>query len=99
MTYEIGRIDDLTGLERPLTLDELAVITFDSSNGQMSYQTSNYELDGEIWTIRLYKKSTYTITAMQEGEYLFDIEFKDICWESVLVSAEFLNPDYVFDLW
>ena len=99
MTYEIGRIDDLTGLERPLTVDELAVITFDSSNGQMSYQTSNYELDGEIWTIRLYKKSTYSITAMQEAEYLFDIEFKDICWESVLVSSEFLNPDYVFDLW
>ena len=65
----------------------------------MSYQTSDLTLHGEIWTIRLYKKSTYSISAMQEGEYLFDIEFKDICWESVLVSAEFLNPDYVFDLW
>ena len=65
----------------------------------MSYETSDYDLDGQIWKIRLYKKSTYSITAKAEAEYLFDIEFKDICWESVLLSAEFENPDYVFDLW
>ena len=63
MTYEIGRIDEVTGIERPLNVDELAVITFDDTNGEMSYLTSNYDLDGEIWTIRLYKKSTYSITA------------------------------------
>ena len=30
VTYEIGRIDDLSGLERPLSVNELAVITFNS---------------------------------------------------------------------
>ena len=33
VTYEIGRIDDDTGLERPLTTDELAVITFSDVDG------------------------------------------------------------------
>ena len=99
VTYEIGRIDESTGLERPLGSAELAVIDFNGNDGQMSYQTSNYELDGEVWTIRLYKKSTYSIAPEQEGEYLFDIEFKDICWVSDLVAAEFSNTDYVFDLW
>ena len=28
VTYEIGRIDELTGLERALAAEELAVITF-----------------------------------------------------------------------
>ena len=65
----------------------------------MSYSTSDYSLDGQVWSIRLYKKSTYSITPKQEGEYLFDIEFRDICWDSVLVSAEFANPDYIYDLW
>lgn len=65
----------------------------------MSFTTSDYSLDGQIWTIRLYKKSTYSIVVEQEGEYLFDIEFRDICWDSVLISAEFEFPDYLYDLW
>ena len=28
VTYEIGRMDEKTGLERPLNVDELAVVTF-----------------------------------------------------------------------
>lgn len=99
VTYEIGRIDELTGQERPLSLDELAVITFNPSDGQMSYSTSNYGLDGQTWTIRLYLRSTYSVTSQREGDYLFDIEFRDVCWETVLVAAEFQNPNYVFDLW
>ena len=65
----------------------------------MSFDTSNFSLDGEIWTIRLYKRSTYSTGAKQDGVYLFDIEFRDICWESKLTPAEFENPEYVFDLW
>ena len=33
VTYEIGRIDDLTGIERALTASELAVITFSQIDG------------------------------------------------------------------
>ena len=65
----------------------------------MSFVTSDFALDGEIWTIRLYKRSTYSIGPKQNGVYLFDIEFRDICWESKLQSAEFEYPEYVFDLW
>ena len=97
-TYEIGRIE--SGVERALTTDEYNVIThYKTTNGGMSFATSDYTLDGEIWTIKLYKKSTYSIGPKAEGVYLFDIEFRDICWESNLQAAEFRNPDYVFDIW
>ena len=33
VTYEIGRINDITGLEEPLTAAELVVITFDITDG------------------------------------------------------------------
>lgn len=96
-TYEIGRI--VNGVERPLTPEEFAVINYSIYDGQMSYSTADYALDGEIWEIRLYKRSTYSISSMQDGEYLFDIEFRDICWDSVLEPPVFLRPDYLFDVW
>ena len=33
VTYEIGRLDELTGLERALAVEELAVMTFSSIDG------------------------------------------------------------------
>ena len=65
----------------------------------MYYSTSDYGLDGEIWTIRLYKRSTYSNSPKQDGEYVFDIEFRDICWDSVLEPPYFRQSPYVFDLW
>lgn len=96
-TYEIGLIEN--GVERPLTADEKAVINFDDTDGSMSYSTSDFGLDGQIWPIRIYKKSTYSEIPEGEGEYTFDIEFRDLCWDSSLQAAEFHNPDYVFDVW
>ena len=81
-TFEIGRM--VNGIERPLTAGEKAVITFSSSDGSMSYTTDDYSIDGEIWTIRLYKRSTFSESKQQEGVYLFDIEFRDVCWDSDL---------------
>ena len=87
------------GVERALTTDEYNVITHSTVDGSMSFTTSDYTLDGEIWTIRLYKKSTYSEGPKAEGAYLFDIEFRDICWDSSLQAGEFQNDDYVFDVW
>ena len=79
-TYEVGRMVD--GVERPLTPDEQVVLVHDDSNGHLRLETGNYALDGEIWTIRLYMRSTYSKTAQQDGAHVFDIEFRDICWDS-----------------
>ena len=97
VTYEIGRVEN--SVLRPLTPAETTVITHSTTDGQMSFDTSDFVLDGEIWTIRLYKRSTYSIGPKQDGVYLFDIEFRDICWDSSIQAAEFHNPDYEFDLW
>lgn len=97
LTYEVGRVENST--LRPLTPAEKLVITHDNTNGKMSFVTSDFSLDGEIWTIRLYKRSTYSIGPKKDGVYTFDIEFRDICWESKLQPADFENPEYVFDLW
>lgn len=74
----------VAGVERPLTIEEQAVITHDNSDGSMSYSTSDYALDGQVWNIRLYKRSTFSEVFDQDGVYLFEIEFRDICWDSNL---------------
>ena len=52
-----------------------------------------------MWTIKLYKRSTYSISAEQDGVYLFDITFLDICWDAELTPATFRVDEYLFDLW
>ena len=96
-TYEIGRIVD--GVERPLTIEEYGVISHTTQDGQFSYYTEDFTLDTQIWTIKLYKKSTYSIGTSAEGVYLFDIEFLDICWVAEFDPAIFRGDDYLFDLW
>ena len=52
-----------------------------------------------MWTIRLYKESIESIDDNRIGEYIFDIEFKDICWDSDLLKPVFDEPSYMWDLW
>lgn len=96
-TYEISRIE--AGVERPLTAAEYAVLTHSTVDGDLSMTTSDYFLDSEIWTIRLYKVSTLSIGPNRVGEYIFDIEFRDICWDSDLLRAVFEEGEYIWDLW
>lgn len=65
----------------------------------MTLQTQDYSLDGEVWTIRLYQESTYSETGQRQGAYLFEVEFRDVCWDSALTPARFTQTEYVFDLW
>ena len=97
MSFEICRIEN--SVARPLTAAEKLVVAHASSNGKINFVTSDFSLDGEIWTIRLFKRSTYSIGPKKDGVYVFNIEFRDICWESNLQSAEFENIQYFFDLW
>ena len=86
VVHGMSRIES-GGTERPLNSAELAVITFDASNGQASIQTSDFALDGELWTLKIYKQSTASTSPLSEGYYLFDVEFRDICWDSTLLEA------------
>jgi len=47
--------------------------------------------------MKLFKRSTYSASVQQDAVYLFDIEFRDPCWDSVLQAAS--APDYTFDVW
>lgn len=75
---------DETGTERPLTLDEQQVLKQDPTQGWLDLDTSNYDLDGQVWTVRLYMRSPISTTDKRDGVYLFEIEFRDICWDSNL---------------
>lgn len=98
-TYEIGRLDDTTGVERALTADEASVLVIDPTNGHLDILTSDYALDGEIWTIRLYMRSTFATNPKQDGPIIFDIEFRDICWDSNLQAASFVDTVVYYDVW
>lgn len=90
---------DENGIWRPLNAAELAVISFNSADGSFSFQTSDYQLDGQIWLLNVFKKSTYSVVPSGKGEYIFDLEFRDICWDSTLTAAQFLLTAYTYDLW
>ena len=64
-------------------------MTHSTVDGSLSLLATDYALDGEAWTIKLYKKSTYSTHANAEGVYEFTVTFRDICWDSVLTAATF----------
>lgn len=72
------------GTERELTTAEKLVLRHDASNGWMNLTTDNYALDGEFWTIRLFMRSSFSTSPKMDGAHVFKIEFRDICWDSVL---------------
>ena len=96
-TYEVRRI--VEGVERLLSDAEKLVLTHDNTNGWMDLSTSNYVLDAEIWTIRLFMQSTFSSSEKRDGAHVFDIEFRDICWDSVLQEAIFDETYLMYDVW
>ena len=95
--YIVNRIDD--GVERPLSAAEKLVLFHSKSNGWMDLLTSDYTLDGEIWKIKLLMKSIFSETSSNKAAHIFDIEFRDICWDSVLKPPVLAVPYYEYDLW
>jgi len=87
LTYEIKRI--VNSAEQALTSHETAALIHSTADGSLQLLSTDYDLDGEIWTIKLYKKSTYSTHANSEGIYNFVVAFRDICWDSVLTPAVF----------
>jgi len=97
ITYEIRRVlADLS--EITLTAFETAVLTFDSTDGSLDINTSDKALDGEVWTIKLFKRSTYGTQPTMDGIYQFDLTLIDPCWHSTLVAAVMPNA-FTWDLW
>ena len=99
LTFKVGRI--VGGVEQALTSHETAALTHSTVNGSLSLQSTDQTLNGEIWTIKLYKKSTYSTHANSEGIYQFVIKFVDPCVLAVLTispSTLTANPyTYVID--
>lgn len=61
VTYEIRRVlADLS--EVALTAFETAVLTLDSTDGSLDINSSDKSYDGEVWTIKIFKRSTYSVT-------------------------------------
>ena len=95
--YLVSRIVD--GVERPLTDEEKTVLGHDDTNGWLDLITSDYALDGEIWTIRLFMRSSFSESPLKDGAHVFDIEFRDICWDSDLQSAAFAERYMLYEVW
>jgi len=95
--YMVSRIVD--GVERDLTPEEALVLTHNSANGWLDLQTSDYALDGEVWTIRLFMRSEFSKSDKKDGAHVFAIEFRDICWDSELTAAIFDLETFTYDVW
>ena len=52
-----------------------------------------------MWSIKLYKQSTYGTAPDNDGIYLFDITFKDPCWHAIISPATLSSNYFNWDLW
>lgn len=98
--YLVTRI--VEGTERDLTEAEKLVLTHHKlTTGMLDLQTSDYALDGEVWKIKLFMRSTYSKLPenKRNGIYVFEIEFRDICWDSDLTAAQFVASSLIYDVW
>ena len=99
LTFKIGRI--VNDVEQALTSHETAALTHSTSNGSLTLLSTDLTLHDEVWTIKLYKKSTYSTHVNAEGIYQFSITFVDPCVVATLtINASTLtaNPyTYVID--
>ena len=85
--HDVLRVID--GVARPLTTDEQLVISQLPADGSLRYSTSNFALDGEVWTIRVVARSVHSTSALREATSSFQIEFRDRCWDLALMPAQF----------
>ena len=88
----------MAGVDQALTATETAVITFNSADGSFYIYTTDKTLHSQVWTLKVFKRSTYAAQPGQDGVYEFDITFKDECEVAVLSAAIFSESTYTFDL-
>ena len=73
LTFEVRRI--VSGEDKPLTSHETAALTHFDLDGSLKLFSADTSLIGEVWTIKLFAKSTYSKSSDSEGAYKFDITF------------------------
>jgi len=95
--YLVSRV--VGGVERPLSADEETVLKHFNTTGWLDLETSDYALDGEVWTIRLFMRSSFSKSPLRDGAHIFDIEFRDICWDSKLLAASFEEAFMLYEVW
>ena len=89
------------GVLRPLNEAEKSIVSFDDKNGFMTLDTSDYALDGQVWSMQVIMRSTFSKMSSdkRDGTYAFNIEFRDVCWDSRLQAASFDETLITYDLW
>ena len=76
-THEIRLVlADLS--EVALTAKETSVLRFDIKDGSLDLQSSDKTLNGQVWIIKLFKRSTHGTQPTMDGVYLFKLEFIDL---------------------
>ena len=74
------------------------MLTHSTVDGSLLLDTTDFAYDTEVWTIKLYQKSTYSTHANGEGVYEFTVTFRDSCWDSVLNPATFSTTTFSWDI-
>ena len=67
-----------------MTAHEIAALTHSTVDGNLKLFSTDKTLNGEVWTIKLFKKSTYSTHVNSEGVYQFVITFVDPCFVALL---------------
>ena len=82
--YEFTRL--IGGSVVPMTLDETKIISFNESDGSLTLSTDDLSMHGLTWTLSITMKSTRS-EQPDGSQYLFNINFRDACWDAELKPA------------
>jgi len=74
-------------------------IKWDTDASTLTFQTDDYDYDGEIYNIRIKRESYESSDATNFANMDFIIEVRDRCWDAVLSPSVPASQAMTFDLW
>ena len=93
LSIEVIERNDKKGISAP---DQ--IYDFDNQIGSLTIEATDFTYHGVQWTFKVTKTSLLSKTTERSASYEVDVEFKDLCYESVLKPPQFLQKKLVFDL-
>jgi hypothetical protein len=81
--------------EVALNNEQKAALTLNPANGHLTIDTTNVDLHGQVWSLKLYETSTGSSQPNAQGAYFFDVTFVNLCTlDTITATSTIPNQDY-----
>ena len=79
------------GNEVALNGDQIATLTPNMVTNELTINTSDLALHGQVWTVKVYLTSTQSLQVGSQGSYEFDITLTNPCTLDTITASATIN--------